>query len=289
MSTTCTMNMTSVYWQLLDLLLNSTMHEVNQRTGVEISMLRGGYCFKLDLADGRLPVQGLRKTYPKTAAAELAWFLQGDKSVRWLERHTKIWSKFVEDDGHTVLASYGYRWRRHFGRDQILGAVSALSANPTDRRVFVSAWDPAGDGLGEQNQRNVPCPVGFTFSVTGGEMHSSLVIRSSDVFVGLPYDVMGHAMLMQVVAASVSQTLGRCVRPGTMTVTLAHPHLYACHYEFAREALYKAHEQSQPLVALQPHNLWHVEDDPDAFVQAYADEAGRAYWPSFDPRPELVL
>lgn len=276
-----------VYHDLLGELLRSRREEVNSRTGRIIRMLDGGCSFRLDVSDKLLPVPGRRRVYPKTAAAEVAWFLRAERSVRWLERYAKIWSKFVEADGETVDASYGYRWRRHFGRDQMLLAIGALSANPTDRRVFVSAWDPGGDGLGAPNQKNVPCPVGFTFSITPDRrLHSSVLIRSSDVFVGLPYDVMGHAILMQVVASSIEKTSGKDLPLGTMQMTLAHPHLYEPHFEMAMDTMRQVPVDERP--TLQPFDIWAVDADPDALVDAYEAESAEVNWCGYAPRPELV-
>lgn len=273
-----------VYDDLLDNLIDSPFEEVNARTGAKIKMLDGGASFKLDLYDQRLPVTGTRKLYPHVAAAETAWFLMGLRTTEFLNKHgVKIWDKFTEADTFVVEAAYGYRWRRFFGRDQLLDAVKTLREDPTSRRVWVQAWDPIGDGLTTKGQKNVPCPVGFTFSIIGGMLHSSLFIRSSDVFVGLPYDVMGHAMLMGVVAASIG-----CAGLGTMQVTLAHPHLYEVHWDMASACLSQAsrHEDGPSIYAW---DLDMVEKDPDGFVWAYRKAASEVSWPTYAPKPELIV
>lgn len=272
-----------IYDSLLAGLIESPFEERNKRTGVRIKMLPGGASFKIDLTDQKLPVTGSRKLYPHVAAAEQAWFILGTQDVTWINQHApKVWGKFVEDDGRTVEAAYGYRWKHAFGRDQLRLAIEALKKDPTDRRVWVQAWDPRVDGLGAQGQRNVPCPVGFTFSLIDGFLHSSLFIRSSDVFVGLPYDVMGHAILMSVVASSVG-----AMGLGTMHVTLAHPHLYEMHYGMADACLSQTHFPVGP--DLFAWRLEDVEKDPDGFVWAYRKAAKSAAWPSYAPLPELVL
>jgi thymidylate synthase len=278
--------MPGVYRQLLTKLLQSDQSEINERTGTLIKTLYGGYSFKLDLSYGRVPVVGTRKLFPKTAAAEVAWFIQGSDQVDWLRKYTKIWDKFTEADGSTINGAYGKRWREWFGRDQLGLAVEALSLDPTNRRIWISAWDPATDGLGAQGQKNVPCPVGFSLSIVGGALHSTMVMRSSDVFVGLPYDVMGHSMLMQCLATTLN------VKPGTLSVTLAHPHLYEPHFEMARTCVQSplkmnAAKYIGPI--LQPFDIYEVERSPEDFVEAYAAESEECVWPDFNPRPELIL
>jgi len=256
--------------------------ELNERTGVRVKVGRGGTAFRVDLRDGLLPTVGFRKTFPKSAAAEVAWYLQGEQDATFIRKYAPLWDKFVEPIGDVegVKAAYGYRWRSHFGRDQIRLAVKALKRDPSDRRCYVSAWDPAEDGLGEVGQRNVPCPAAFTFSVLGGELHSSIILRSSDVFVGLPYDVMGHALLMDAVAHELR------LRPGVMHVTLAHAHLYESHWELTAEMMKQ--EPVVPPMQLPGWTLSQIECDPDDYVVRYAEEAKQMTWPSFNPRPEVV-
>lgn len=278
--------------------------ETNARTGVRVKVGRGGTSFRVDLSDGILPTVGRRKTFPRSAAAEVAWYLQGTQDAGFIRKYAPLWDKFVEaiqvpdaeldrqgaakflklgEEGFEfqgVKAAYGYRWRRHFGRDQVGLAVEALRRDPSDRRCLVSAWDPAEDGLGALGQRNVPCHASFTFSMLEGELHSSIVLRSSDVFVGLPYDVMGHALLMDAVARELGAT------PGVMHVTLAHAHLYESHWEMAAEMLRQ--EPVVPDLRLPGWRLAQVERRPDDYVLTYAEEAKRHEWPSYNPRPNVI-
>lgn len=276
------------YGRLLRELHEAGVEETNARTGSRIKTLPGAASFKVDLRNGRLPVCGHRKLHPRTMAAEVAWFVSGTKDVTWLAQYAPIWNKFVEDDGRTIDAAYGYRWTTHFKRNQLDDSVFALSTNPSDRRVYVGTWDPGSDGLGRPNQKNVPCPVGFTLSIVGGELHSSVLLRSSDVFVGLPYDVGGHAILMSVLAKSIMLKDGKPVRLGSMHVTLAHPHLYEAHYPLALEALARSSSHTS-LCMPSDWSLLQVRENPDGFVEAYSQLGKAMEWPSFNPRPELVV
>lgn len=311
-----------IYGALLSWALTSPV-EQNARTGRRVCVGRGGTAFRVDLGNGLLPTIGFRKTFPKSAAAEVAWYILGVQNARFIKKYAPLWDKFVEpiamdyeqvplmtrDWGdpadyrlvtrqsrnvglgrtETVIshvefdgikAAYGYRWRSHFGRDQLRLAVEALRKDPTDRRCYVSAWDPAEDGLGAEGQKNVPCPTSFTFTVQNGELHSSLFLRSSDLFVGLPYDVMGHALLMDAVAHELR------IKPGVMHVTLAHAHLYEDHWEMAREALRQ--EPVIPQLQLPGWSLSLIEREPDDYVTRYAEEAKQHLWPVYNPKPEVI-
>jgi thymidylate synthase len=268
-----------IYFHLLTWLLNSP-EQVNERTGRKVRVGRGGTSFRLDLSDGLLPTVGLRKTFPKSAAAENAWYVRGERDVSFIRKYAPLWDKFVEDDGLTIAAAYGYRWQAHFGRNQLSLALDALDHDPSDRRCYVSAWDPRLDGLGARGQKNVPCPLGFTLSILDGELHSTITLRSSDVFVGLPYDVMGHALLMAAAARSLN------VRLGVMQVNLAHAHLYDVHYDLARECLKQ--EPVVPTLWLPASTIAEIRREPDSYVLDLARRATLEVWPEYNPRPEVV-
>lgn len=284
-----------LYEELLWKLLRRGIEERNERTGHVVRVLPfGPTSFSLDLGGLLLPVAGNRKLFPATAAAEVAWMLMGTQDATFMLKHAKVvWEKFVEDervgDGFggdeptgrkIVRAAYGYRWRKRFGRDQLHLAIKSLKANPSDRRIWISAWDPAEDGLGRIGQLNVPCPVGFTLSIVDGRLCSAYMLRSSDVFVGLPYDVMGHAMLMQAIAVELKADLG------VMHFTLAHPHLYDSHFGFAEESLHHKRKHQVPMAL--GRTIGRIVEDPDGYVELYRTVGKTVPWPDFCPRPDVI-
>ena len=307
-----------VYRGLLSELMNHGVTEVNERTKTEIKMLQGAHSFKLDLSDGRLPVVGNRRYYPHVAAAETAWQFMGTKDPTFiLGKAPKLWSKFLEDEDFTftdmdnhgevtrterrsvLKTAYGYRWRHAFGRDQLELAIHELRTNPTNRQLFISAWDPRSDGLGGPQPKNIPCPVGFTVSRFGNDLHMAVFIRSSDVFVGLPYDVMGYALTADAIAATVG------LRPKTLHFTLAHAHLYKPHWNAAkacltgdwsagewREAKEFAKASTTWADNVQPNlPAWDIQailDNPEGYVSIVKALAGRTNQNSWDPMPDVV-
>ena len=296
------------YTDLLRALLNpSAFREVNERTGVGISFAPQGWTLTTNVGRG-LPLVNIRRTHPRTAAAEVEWFVSGEKSLGRLHAHKvhmwdafakldvipeRVWGLPVQDfikGKRKVLVvdtAYGYRWRRHFGRDQLREAVNTLAEEPTSRRVVVTAWDPGVDGM-RAKQLATPCPFGFSLSISRSErnsmLNSSLWIRSSDVFVGLPYDVMGHAILMGLLAAELD------MRPGWLNVSLAHPHLYDVHRDMAAEGLEHValRGMTTPRVVVPHLTLSEVEETPGVLVVWYEKAQSLTEWPAFNPRPEVV-
>jgi thymidylate synthase len=291
------------YVELLEQLVDSPYEETNERTGHKIRMLRGAFDFSVELGCDRLPVPGVRRVFPASAAAEVAWFALGTKDPGFINRHAPLWRKFVEDDG-TIPAAYGYRWRRHFGRDQLALAVGGLAANPSDRQLVVSAWDPGSDAMGTTVLKNVPCPVMFTLSSTpradftwGREVHATVLVRSSDCFVGLPYDVMGYCLLIKLIVSELRAREAAGTRddggfvgwqPGSVHFTLAHPHLYDSHFDMARDALASAHVVDEPALPGYDWTIGEVERRPDDYVRHVRALAEFADQPEFNPLPEVI-
>ena len=213
------------YQSLLAAVLEEGSRELNKRTGHECISLPG-QTLRLNLSAG-FPLLALRKIPLKVFIAEQVWFLQGEKDLSWLQEFTKIWDDFSEED-NSVAAAYGYRWRHHFGRDQILELVSLLGRDPSSRHGVVLMWDPADDGLNSPLKKNVPCPYTFTVQIIGGKLCLHLIIRSNDLILGNPHDVAGFALLAYFLAEKLS------VHAGTLTVSISNAHLYSIHEDFAR-------------------------------------------------------
>lgn len=273
------------YAHLLNELYHSGVHEVNARTSTGITMLRGAHSFKVSMANGVLPVAGNRRYYPHVAAAEVAWQFMGTKDPSWIVRRApKLWSKFVEDG--ELKTAYGYRWKHHFGRDQLGLLLQALETDTTNRQLFISSWDPAEDGLGEPNQpKNLPCPVGFTVSCADGKLHMAVFVRSSDVFVGLPYDVMSYALTLDAISMSVG------IAPGTLHFTLAHPHYYDPDAESVKKSLFKPWQPwtdgCEP--RLPGWSVEMIEADPDGYVETVKSLSKFANKHTWDPKPDVVV
>jgi thymidylate synthase len=94
----------------------------------------------------------LRDANPFFHLMEALWMLAGRNDATWLDQFVGDFSKrFAEEDGH-MHGAYGFRWRSHFELegggdwpDQLEKAISLLTANPGDRQVVITMWDPVAD------------------------------------------------------------------------------------------------------------------------------------------------
>jgi thymidylate synthase len=190
-----------------------------------------GYQMRFDLADG-FPVTTTKKLHLKSIIHELLWFLKGDTNIRYLHEHgVTIWDEWADENGD-LGPVYGAQWRSWpapDGRriDQIDNLLRQIRATPNSRRLIVSAWNPAE----VDDMALPPCHCLFQFYVAEGRLSCQLYQRSADIFLGVPFNIASYALLTMMVA----QVSG--LKPGEFIHTLGDAHLYANHFEQAREQL----------------------------------------------------
>lgn len=217
------------YMALLNRIMSDGYIEYNARTNTEIKALpQRTLVFNLI---NHVPVIGARKIYPHVAAAELAWTLNGTQDTSFIKQYSKMWDKF-EDSPGCVETAYGFRWRNKFNRDQLMDAIMALKKDRSNRQVYVTAWDASEDGLLNIGKyKNMPCIIGFMLNTIGNKLNMTVILRSSDTIVGLPYDVLMYTFLLCALAKSIG------VPAGKIFFMLNHAHIYSSHYEIAQRMI----------------------------------------------------
>jgi thymidylate synthase len=190
-----------------------------------------GYQMRFDLADG-FPLVTTKKVHLKSIIHELLWFLRGDTNVGYLnERGVTIWDEWADEQGE-LGPVYGHQWRSWATPDgghvdQISDVVEQIRTNPDSRRMIVSAWN-----VGQVPQMALPpCHLLFQFYVADGRLSCQLYQRSADIFLGVPFNIAGYALLTMMMAQVTN------LEPGDFVHTFGDAHLYDNHLEQARTQL----------------------------------------------------
>ncbi|KAK4032365.1 thymidylate synthase/dCMP hydroxymethylase domain-containing protein [Parachaetomium inaequale] len=216
-----------------------------------------------------LPLLTTKRVFTKAVIAELLWFISGDTSAHTLSAQgVKIWDgngsrAFLDNLGLTdrevgdLGPVYGFQWR-HFGAeyvdaktdytgqgvDQLARIVHTLRTNPFDRRLVLSAWNPA------DMARMVlpPCHMFAQFYVSypgsrstttapqegeeekkkpavKGHLHCQLYQRSCDMGLGVPFNIASYALLTHMLAHVCDLV------PGSLTHVMGDAHVYLNHVE----------------------------------------------------------
>jgi len=200
--------------------------------------------FRHDLAQG-FPLLTTKKLHFKSIANELLWFLRGDTNIRWLKDNgVSIWDEWATEDGE-LGPVYGAQWTAWPTRDggsvnQIDYVVDCLRNNPDSRRILFHGWNveylPDERASPQDNVRAgrmalPPCHLLYQFYVAGGRLSALLYIRSSDSFLGLPYNTASLALLTTMLAQQCD------LDPGEIVICTGDSHIYSNHVEQVREQL----------------------------------------------------
>ena len=256
--------------QYLDLLRHVLDHgsEKADRTGTGTRSVFG-WQMRFDLAQG-FPLVTTKKLHLRSIIHELLWFLQGDTNIAYLrENRVRIWDEWADAEGE-LGPVYGQQWRRWAGADgneidQIAWVIEEIKRNPDSRRLIVSAWNVAE----LPRMALLPCHTLFQFYVVDGKLSCQLYQRSGDIFLGVPFNIASYALLTHMVAQVCGLEVGEFVH------TLGDAHLYANHYEQAREQLARA-PRALPRLQL-------AADVMDIFAFTFDDIAIEGY----DPLPAI--
>lgn len=261
-----------IYQEMLRDIRDRGIREVNKRTGHEVCALPG-LTFSIDIEKDGFPVLTLRKIPIKIFIAEQVWFIMGGRRpADFLNKFTKIWDDFTNPGG-VVTVAYGYRWRTHFGRDQLGRLVKLLQDDPTSRHGVIVTWDPASDGLGGVSKKNIPCPYTFTVNIIGGRLNLHNMVRSNDMILGFPHDVGGFALLQMILA----QKLG--VKPGVYTHTISNAHVYDIHYHAVDEMIKRKTDHPAIKVSLPKDAFNRAEKGDEKLVSEIFDNIKEQYNP----------
>ena len=223
----------------LDLLNDIRDHGIDRgdRTGTGTRSVFGRQ-LRFDLAQG-FPLLTTKKVHFKSVANELIWFLSGDTNTQWLrENGVRIWDEWSTEDGE-LGPLYGAQWHAWPTRDggsinQIDYVVDCLLNRPDSRRILFHAWNveylpdetiSPQDNVRAGKMALPPCHLLYQFYVANKTLSAQLYIRSSDAFLGLPFNIASVALLTHM----LSQQCG--LAPGEVVITLGDAHLYSNHGE----------------------------------------------------------
>ena len=158
--------------------------------------------------------------------------LDSQFNLIYREEMRKYTREILEDDEfakkHGELGPvYGRQWRNFNGVDQIKNIIEELKANPTSRRLIVSAWNPEE----VEDMALPPCHTLFQFNSDGKTLDLSLMQRSQDKFLGGPFNIASYSLLLMMVAKEVG------LKPGNFVHFSGNTHLYSNHLDQAEEQI----------------------------------------------------
>lgn len=226
-----------VYLDLVERVLRNGVRKHN-RTGIDTIVCFAEH-YSVDLRGG-FPLLTTKKVNFNAMLYEVLWYLSGEDHIRNLQKHTKIWDAWADENGNLETA-YGRYWRRfpsaqvspETGKyevvevDQIGRVIELLKTDPTSRRMVVTAWEP-GNAL---SSKLPPCHYTFAFNVIENRLNCHLTQRSGDIAIGIPFNLAAYALLTQILAQEAELDVG------FFSHTIVDAHIYVNHVDGLRTQL----------------------------------------------------
>lgn len=213
-----------VWLEMLSLLmLRNNVHR-NQRTGSDITELLG-YQTRVPMSESLLTVEGRKLGY-RFAPAEAWWILSGDNRVETIAPYSKQISQF-SDDGVFFRGAYGPQLV-----DQLPYVVNTLADDFTTRQAVATVWRQRPGP-----SKDIPCTVSLQFLIRDNKLHCNATMRSSDAWLGWPYDVFNFSMISGYVALLLRKVCQDVWEVGDLILTAGSQHLYEVNWKGAEACL----------------------------------------------------
>lgn len=164
---------------------------------------------------------------------ELLWVMAGRNDINWIATYSPFWLG-VTDDGSTSSSAPGYRvFRNHPRIDngshvQYERIRDELKRDPDSRRAVVYLAMPTDHFA---SKLDIGCALSTQFFIRGGKLHQVVTMRSSDLILGIPYDLGIFTMLQEVLAFDLG------VEVGTYRHTSASLHIYERNFDVAEATI----------------------------------------------------
>lgn len=224
---------------------------------------------QFDLSE-EFPILVSKKVGFKTAILEILWIYQkASNDVRWLqERNVKIWDEWeidgsgnyqgrnlnqifaknhpnepAQDFAHTIGTAYGWIVNRY---DLIKNLIETLKANPGNRRMVLSLWQ--NEWL--ETAALPSCVWNSQWNFIDGRLNLLVTSRSSDVPLGLPFNVVQYAILCHLIARSIG------AQPGQFTFITNDAHIYENQIDGIKEQISRYDNAVKSGTLPKPPKLW---------------------------------
>jgi len=192
-----------------------------------------GYLLKFDIHNS-FPLLTTKRVFFKGVVEELLWFLRGSVNSKELEeKGVNIWKgnssrEYLDANGFNDYEEgylgpiYGFQWRNFNGKvDQLRYLLEEMNKE-NSRRILLNAWNPC-----QLNEQALPpCHLLYNFyKGNNNDISCMMYMRSSDLFLGLPFNIASTALFTYIIAKVCGYNLRE------IALSLCDCHIYEEHLE----------------------------------------------------------
>jgi thymidylate synthase len=150
--------------------------------------------------------------------AEAYWILSGSNKlkdiVKWCPRMREF-----SDNKRTLAGAYGPRFR-----SQAKHVTKAITNDHQTRQAVMTLWNRC-----PKPSKDIPCTISLQFLLRDTYLHCIVNMRSSDAWLGLPYDIFSFTMMAQY----VKMLFPAPVHIGMLHINIGSAHIYESDFKKA--------------------------------------------------------
>ncbi|WP_370238762.1 thymidylate synthase [Neptunomonas phycophila] len=230
----------------------------NKRTGKRcLTVINANMTY--DVGQNQFPMVTTRKTFWKSAIAELIGYLRGyDSAADFRQLGTKTWDananlneawlnnpyRTGDDDMGRVYGVQGRRWSKPDGGhiDQLKKLIDNLSQGIDDRGEILTFYNPGEFHMGCLR----PCLHTHTFSLLNDTLHLTSYQRSCDVPLGLVFNQIQVFTLLALIAQITGHKAGLAYH------NIVNAHIYEDQVELMRDVQLQREPFDPPKLHINP-------------------------------------
>lgn len=230
----------------------------NKRTGKRcLTVINANMTY--DVGQNQFPMVTTRKTFWKSAIAELIGYLRGyDSAADFRLLGTKTWDananlneawlnnpyRTGDDDMGRVYGVQGRRWSKPDGGhiDQLKKLIDNLSQGIDDRGEILTFYNPGEFHMGCLR----PCMHTHTFSLLNDTLHLTSYQRSCDVPLGLVFNQIQVFTLLALIAQITGHKAGLAYH------NIVNAHIYEDQVELMRDVQLQREPFDPPKLHINP-------------------------------------
>ena len=152
------------------------------------------------------PILTSKHISQKIFETEFEWFINGETNIkRFKDNNISIWNEWANENGD-LGPVYGHQLINYNskGINQLKNTIEAIKTNPESRRHIISLWNP-------QQLKDMalpPCYLYFQLYISKGKLNMTIIQRSADLFLGVPYDIALYSLLLLYIARQTNYKVG---------------------------------------------------------------------------------
>ncbi len=155
-----------------------------------------------------------RKLNYRFMCAEAYWILSGDGTTS-IGKYMSRWLKY-SDSGHWLQGAYGPKVM-----EQMQYVFETLLQDPSSRQAVISIWREM-----PRPSKDIPCTLSLQFLIRENKLHCICSMRSSDLWLGYPYDVFNFSMIALHLLLRFRGTEITPLDLGMLQLTAGSQHIY---------------------------------------------------------------